>query len=315
MKFHSIPVLFLALFISNSASAQNAVEITTKFEKDKIAAIEAYLKENPEAPDIDMACSILIGAHITIGQYGEVPALLERRYELQPKGEDADLERIINEIARPYIETAIISDKRDMAKAFLTKFRNDFAESPQSGVINQYIDQMGASLYLPGVGDTMEFAFTDMNGKEFDMEKMKGKIVLVDFWATWCPPCVAEMPHLLAAYKKFHDKGFEIVGITHDETRQPVEEFVAAQEIPWSQYFDGQGDFNELSQRFGISILPATFLVGKDGKIIAVNLRGAELEQLLEEELGEADAPATEKKAKGDSSEEPAEPVEPPVPE
>ncbi len=113
---------------------------------------------------------------------------------------------------------------------------------------------------------------------------MQDKVILVDFWATWCGPCVAEMPNVIAAYD-YHDKGFEVVGISLDEDKAAVEKFVSDNKMPWPQYFDGKGWENELAQQFGIKGIPATFLVGKGGKIIASNLRGTDLETAIEKAL------------------------------
>jgi thiol-disulfide isomerase/thioredoxin len=131
----------------------------------------------------------------------------------------------------------------------------------------------------------LEIAFTDTQGNEFDLAKLKGKVVLVDFWATWCGPCVAEMPNVIAAYEKFHDKGFEIVGISLDQDKDSLLKFIEEQKMPWPQYFDGKGWENEIAGRYGIRGIPATFLVGKDGKIAASNLRGGALEAKLAELL------------------------------
>ncbi len=281
----TIAVALTVAFSTLSAFAETALEIASTFETQKIEAIEKYMAANPEAKDIDGALSILIGAHLTIGKMEPIPAFLEKRYELQPKGEKADVETVMNEILRPYIETATITNQRDKAKAFITRFKEDLNTHPQSAQINQYVDQMAGSLYLPGVGDKMELAFTDTKGKDVDMSKMKDKVVLVDFWATWCGPCIAEMPNVIAAYEKYHDKGFEVIGISLDETKQPLVEFTEGRGMTWPQYFDGKGWENEIAQRYGIKSIPATFLVGKDGKIIASNLRGTQLEEAVEKEL------------------------------
>lgn len=278
---------FLAISLTCQLSfGETAREIASKFEKQKIEAIEKYISENPEADDVDTAVSILIGANMTMGEFEPLPDLLERRYEFVPKGPDANLNMILNEIVRPMVESSVVSDQRDKAKAFLTRVKSDFSESPQSEQLNQALDQVGANLYLPGVGDEMTFAFTDLEGNEVDLAKMEDKVVLVDFWATWCGPCIAELPNLKAAYEKYKENGFEIVGISLDDNKAALESFVSENELGWPQYFDGKGFDNELAQRYGISRIPATFLVGKDGKIVAADLRGPALEEALEKHLG-----------------------------
>jgi len=282
--------LFLTVFsfsiLPVFVSGQTAIEIATKHERAKIAEVEGYLEATPDAADLDQALSILIGAHLSIGEFEPVPSLLERRYDTQEKGEEANIGLMLNEIVRPFVETSIVSGQRDRAKAFLARFKADFAQHSQSEQINRALDQVGSDLYLPGVGDTMELAFTSLSGEEIDLAAMKDKVVLVDFWATWCGPCIAELPHLLDTYEKYHEKGFEIIGISLDDNQQTLETFIEERGMTWPQYFDGLGWGNELAQRFGIRGIPATFLVGKDGKIVASNLRGEELERQVAAGLG-----------------------------
>jgi len=285
MKTFLLAPVFLALGLA-TLQAESAREIASKFEKQKIEAVRAYLDENPEAEDEDEALAILVDAHRSLGQSEPIPDLLQRRYELQSTGPDANLGLIINGIARPFVEAAVVSDQRDEAKAFLTRLKSDLSGHPQGQQVTQFLDQLGADLYLPGVGDTMDFAFTSLRGEEIDLSEMRGQVILVDFWATWCGPCIAEMPNVVEAYEKYHDKGFEIVGISLDENEAELENFIKENDMPWPQYFDGKGWQNELAQRFGISSIPATFLVGKDGEIVASNLRGDALDQAIEEHLG-----------------------------
>ena len=283
MKKALTSLIILSAF--STAQAQKALEITSGFENQKIAALEAYLTENPEAQDRDTALAMLVGANMTIGKFEPLPDLLTRRYDAQPKGLEADLQVIVQEIARHLIEASMVSNQRDKAKAFITRVKADLADHPQSAQVSQFLDQVGGGLYLPGVGDEMKIAFTDLNGKEIDLEKMKDKVILVDFWATWCGPCIAEMPNVTAAYETYKDKGFEVVGISLDEDKAAVVKFIADNKMPWPQFVDGKGWENELAQRFGIRSIPATFLVGKGGRIVASNLRGPDLEAAIEKAL------------------------------
>ncbi|MFM8705906.1 MAG: TlpA family protein disulfide reductase, partial [Planctomycetia bacterium] len=155
---------------------------------------------------------------------------------------------------------------------------------------NEQIRKMGESfagtlrrLSLPG--NPMEITGTLLNGQKFDQKSLAGKVVLVDFWATWCGPCVAEIPNVLEQYEKYHKDGFEVVGISLDQDREALEKFVDEQKIPWPILFEkaeGEGWQHPLATFYGISGIPTVILIGRDGNVITLNARGEKLGEQLD---------------------------------
>jgi len=154
------------------------------------------------------------------------------------------------------------------------------------------------------VGKPFSVEGVEIDGTPFDFESLKGKIVLVDFWATWCGPCVKELKNIKAGYEKYHDQGFEVVGVSMDKGVEDIEEFFEKYgELPWvtlvSENPDELGPNNPNAVRYGVRAIPFTVLVGRDGNVIAVGVRGPQLEAKLREVLGIKDEEAKDEEEEG----------------
>jgi thiol-disulfide isomerase/thioredoxin len=139
---------------------------------------------------------------------------------------------------------------------------------------------------LDRIGKALNVQFTAIDGRTVNLAEMKGKVVLVDFWATWCGPCVRELPNVLAAYSKLNPKGFEIVGISSDDDLDELKQFVGRNKMPWAQYFEATGRGNRFAVEYEISGIPTMWLVDKKGNLREINARG-DLEKRVEKLLAE----------------------------
>jgi thiol-disulfide isomerase/thioredoxin len=133
----------------------------------------------------------------------------------------------------------------------------------------------------------LELKFTATDGTEVDTTKLRGKVVLLDFWASWCGPCMAEAPHVVATYNKLRERGFEIIGISLDQDKAAMESALKSAGMTWPQHFDGKAWQTDIAQRFGVRAIPSTWLFDKQGKLREHDLRGQELEARIENLLKE----------------------------
>lgn len=152
------------------------------------------------------------------------------------------------------------------------------------------VSELGANRrrVLLAMKQPLDLKFTALDGRVVDTAAWRGKVVLVDFWASWCVPCVQAMPKLKKLHADYHSRGLEIIGVSVDnaDAREALVKLVAKLELPWPQAFDGQGNRTEYAMRYGVQPIPHVLLAGPDGKIVAVNPAEDRLEAEIRRLLG-----------------------------
>jgi peroxiredoxin len=159
---------------------------------------------------------------------------------------------------------------------------NTLAAPVKSSPIGNYIAQQITEFKNSPLGKPMEdFSQQDTSGKIVKLSSLKGKYVLVDFWASWCGPCRAENPNVVRVYNKFKDKNFTVLGVSLDQAKDAWIKAINADALTWTQISDLQGWRNSVAQQFKIQSIPQNYLIDPEGKVVARNLRGAALEYKL----------------------------------
>ncbi len=133
----------------------------------------------------------------------------------------------------------------------------------------------------------LDLVFTASDARKVDFAALRGKVVLLDFWASWCGPCLGELPNVVATYRKYQAQGFEVVGVSLDEDRAAMESAMRKFGVDWPQFFDGKGFENEFAISFAIRSIPDAWLFDRKGLLRRTNLRGEELPLEVEKLLAE----------------------------
>jgi peroxiredoxin len=199
------------------------------------------------------------------------------------KGEKTD------DVAQILLMEAVVYQQvlKDEAKgdALMAQLQKDFPDSKQARMVKEQEASKKLRASLKEGAKFPDFDVKDSAGKPLSIADYKGKVLLLDFWATWCGPCVHELPNVIKAYDAYHSKGFDIIGISLDKDEQKLASFTKEKNMAWRQYFDGLVWQNKLAVKYGINSIPATFLLDGQGIIIGQDLRGEALDQAVAKAL------------------------------
>lgn len=301
-------------------------DLQRDFQEKKFAALDTYAKVNPTAKDapeaiveaVELAKTLKQPDHVLrlVEQYLKAseagPAAMQMRLArgeaLRDKNDLPGAQKVFEQVAADAGDdvNTFVEATTSLADMLVAAGKKDEGIKVLTDAGDAHSSVRGLKQHLAGIAKNYEVIGTepiamgqnDIADKPIDLAEYKGKVLLIDFWATWCGPCMAELPNVIAAYEKYHAKGFEILGVSLDEDREAFDKCIADKKMSWRHHFDGKGWKNEIAQAYGVQSIPATYLVGKDGKIVAVGLRGDKLEKELERMLSGDKKPAAPAKGK-----------------
>jgi peroxiredoxin len=186
----------------------------------------------------------------------------------------------------------ITEEDPEKAAEALQQIKHDMPQTPTGQRVDSILNDWKGAIETERIRHKLvlgakfpDFKEKDLDGKPLSIASYKGKVVLVDFWATWCVVCVADLPNVLQTYEKYHSNGFEIIGVSLDQDRSVLERFIKEKKMSWRQYFDGKQYDNKLVLKYGINYAYANYLLDGDGKIIGKDLHGPALEAAVAKAL------------------------------
>jgi peroxiredoxin len=265
-KFILAALAVLALLLPQRLATAAEESAATKDLHALVDKIQAKLKDGKKT-EADLA-----------GEIKEFDALLAKHKDEKTD----DVAQIAMMKAMLYLQ---VFDNHDKGVAMLEQLQKDYPETQPGKNAASMIEVEKIKGKLVVGAKFPDFEEKDLAGKPVSVANYKGKVVLVDFWATWCGPCVHELPNVIKSYDKHHSKGFEIIGVSLDQDEKKLKGFIEDKKMTWQQFFDGKGWGNKLASKYGVQSIPATFLLDGEGKIIAKDLRGEELDAAIAKAL------------------------------
>lgn len=256
------------------------------------AFMKEYIHSSKELLALEMASDSLNAA--------EAPDSVMAMIESDLDHKTNDFKKYVRQVADTskslpvalYAAMKLINDdaETDYLKTFAAGISKRFSDNQLSSDFKDKIKEKLASQQNTGSGPKIgsiapDFTLNALDGKPVSLKEFRGKYLLVDFWASWCPPCRAENPNVVLAYERFRNKNFTILGVSLDKDKSKWQEAVTKDRLTWTHVSDLQGWESAVAASYGVQSIPANFLIDPTGKIIAVNLRGDDLEKVLASKL------------------------------
>lgn len=278
----------VVVFIENSEIEITGVDLQKENVKIAGSVLNAQLEQFiVEVKTYEIELKAIVDEYYAAEAAGDEALLksADQKYIAQDSVRKAFVERYIydnlNSVIAPYLALRYMMEK-DVAE--LEQLNNSFTAEIKNSEYVKLIEERIALAKGTQIGQAAPlFSMNDKDGNSIALESFKGSYVLIDFWASWCAPCRAENPNVVAAYAKYHDKGFDILGVSFDEKKDKWLKAVESDNLTWSHVSDLKGWGNAAGQLYGVRGIPHSVLVDRDGIIIAKDLRGEDLHQKLAE--------------------------------
>ncbi len=207
----------------------------------------------------------------------ELEKALNVRLARAPKGEDT------YRLVLGGIVSGLKANNSSLFIPFAKKYMEEFKDDPIAANLKGQVKN--AQSFIIGA-EAPNFAMNDVEGNEVNLTDFRGKVLLVDFWASWCGPCRRENPHVKKLYKKYAEQGFEVLGVSLDKTKDRWVQAIQKDGLTWQHVSDLKGWANEAAKMYSVRSIPHTVLLDEEGKIIARNLRGPDLDVKLKQIFG-----------------------------